>query len=361
MVWAGVAMLLGGLGWYKSINLVLLLAYLMFALLIVNGFLARSQVRRVRAVREPMPPVYAGDESTVRVAVTNNGTRTATMAVTESTGGELVYWFVNRLGPGQSATCTTRRLFPIRGRYTASVRVTSTVPFDLLQYDQTGREQAEVIVLPTPGEADAAGLQRWLIRHVGGDGRAQKVLRRVTTDQADVRGVRPYRHGDSIRTIHWRSSARRGELMVREYDAAPAPDLVMVVEPWLPADPTAAQRVNLEAALSLAVTIGRTWSRAYGTRVTVVIAGDPDSLRTGDPSDVGIRAAFAPLAGVSGVATFAPLNADAFDHSLAHSVRVVVSSRRNSPLATALSRATGRHFVVISPMDHLPWYQPPDG
>ena len=94
----------------------------------------------------------------------------------------------------------------------------------------------------------------------------RKVLRRVTTDQADVRGVRPYRPGDPIRGIHWRSSARRGELMVREYDAAPSPELVLVVEPWLPDNPTAGTRANLEAALSLAVTIARTWSRASNTR-----------------------------------------------------------------------------------------------
>ena len=110
-------------------------------------------------------------------------------------------------------------------------------------------------MLPAVGEVDAIALRHWLLRQAGGDGRARKVLRRVTTDQADVRGVRPYRPGDPIRGIHWRSSARRGELMVREYDAAPSPELVLVLEPWLPKEPAATERANLEAALSLAATV----------------------------------------------------------------------------------------------------------
>ena len=48
--------------------------------------------------------------------------------------------------------------------------------------------------------------------------------------------------------FHWRTTARRGELMVREYDTAPSPELVLVVEPWLPTNPTATDRERLEAA-----------------------------------------------------------------------------------------------------------------
>ena len=46
MAWLGVAALLAAMGWYKSINLVLLLAYLMFTLILLNGFLARAHARR---------------------------------------------------------------------------------------------------------------------------------------------------------------------------------------------------------------------------------------------------------------------------------------------------------------------------
>ena len=61
--------------------------------------------------------------------------------------------------------------------------------------------------------------------------------------------------------------------MVREYDAAPSPELVLVVEPWLPKEPASFEQDNLEAALSLAVTVARTWSRAFEARVTIAHRG----------------------------------------------------------------------------------------
>jgi uncharacterized protein (DUF58 family) len=237
--------------------------------------------------------------------------------------------------------------------------VTSGFPLGLIRFGEVAATGSDAIVLPAAGEADADELRHWLLRQPGGDGRARKVLRRVTTDQADVRGVRPYRPGDPIRGIHWRSSARRGELMVREYDAAPSPELVLVVEPWLPNDPGPAELANLEEALSLAVTVARTWSRAFETRVTVAVAGDPDSVRTGSATDAGLRDALSPLASVAGGRTFDALGPNCFDRSLQRAARLVVSSRRNSPYAAALTRATGRPFMALSPASRPSWYSPP--
>lgn len=358
MLWLVAMILLGGLGWWKSINIVLMLAYLMFALLILNGLLARAHARRVIATRGAMPPAFAGEEVTVRVSAHNTGTRPATATVRDDAGEDGPTWLLRDLPPGASVLCLARRVLSTRGRFTSPVVTRSAFPFGLLRYERPA-VGGEVVVLPAAGVANPDGLRRWLSSQSGGDGRARKVLRRVTTDQADVRGVRPYRPGDSIRAIHWRSSARRQELMVREYDAAPAPDLVLVVEPWLPADPSESDRNALEAALSLAVTVVVTWSRVHATRVTVAVAGDPDSVRMTTASDSGVREALEPLATVRGGTTFATLAPEAFERSLARSARVLVSSRPGSAYSDALSRATGRRFLAVSPADRLPWYQQP--
>jgi uncharacterized protein (DUF58 family) len=185
------------------------------------------------------------------------------------------------------------------------------------------------------------------------------VLRRVTTDHAEVRGVRPYRAGDALRDVHWRTTARRGEPMVREYDAAPSPELVLVIEPWLPDAPTPADRDRLERALSLAATIAVTWRRACDSPVMVVVPGREPVISTA-ASEEDLRAALTPLAEVGGGATPEALPGDAFDRHLARGARVVVSSRSNTPYAAALARSTGKAFATIGPDDRLPWYMPPD-
>jgi uncharacterized protein (DUF58 family) len=332
---------------------------MMAALLCLNGLLARMQARRVTAHQSAHPPVFAGETATIRVTATNNGSRPATVSVEERHRGEITAWFIDRLPAGKSVTCSTSRVNRTRGRFSSSVWISSGFPLGLIRHDRKVESGSDVIVLPEVGEVDAVALSHWLLRQAGGDGRARKVLRRVTTDQADVRGVRPFRPGDPIRGIHWRSSARRGELMVREYDAAPSPDLVLVLEPWLPKDPTPVEVANLEAALTLAATVAWSWRREFSTRVTIAIAGDPDSVQTAGATDAAMREALAPLADVTGSRRFDPLGPRSFDRTFQRAARLVVSSRRDSPYATALTRSTGRLFLAVSPGANPGWYVPP--
>jgi len=60
-------------------------------------------------------------------------------------------------------------------------------------------------------------------------------------------GVRQYRPGDSLRRIHWRSSARRGELVVREYEPPGVQTLGIFCDPQ-PGDAAVADQVARIAA-----------------------------------------------------------------------------------------------------------------
>jgi len=61
-------------------------------------------------------------------------------------------------------------------------------------------------------------------------------------------GIREYRPGDSLRRIHWRSSARRGELVVREYEPPGVRTLHIVVDPEPPSDEVADQIARIAAS-----------------------------------------------------------------------------------------------------------------
>ena len=55
-----------------------------------------------------------------------------------------------------------------------------------------------------------------------------------SAQQVEYHGLRDYRSGDSPRWIHWRTSARRGELMVKEFEHQNEQDLAILIDPWLP-------------------------------------------------------------------------------------------------------------------------------
>ncbi len=361
LTWLGVTLALGGIGWFKSMNLVLILGYLMLALLLLNGFLARAQVRRVSVLSIPIPPIFVGESTRLIASVRNLSSRDVTVSLSDPIGPENG-WFVDRLAAASGCECTVRKAFGARGRVVAPpLRVWSGFPFGLIRFERpVTHSSREVFVLPALGNADAEGLRAWVLRHAGGDGRARKVLRRISSDSADVRGVRPFRPGDSLRAVHWPSTARRRELVVREYDSAPSPDLVVVVDPWVPVSPTTLQRANLEWALSLAATVMQTWTTAFHTRVTVALCSDSTSKAwSASGGEEFVRDSLVPLAEVRGTPAPRAPEPSAFDRSLAGAARVLISSREHSPLADALLRTTGRPFVFIGPAERLHWYQPP--
>jgi hypothetical protein len=71
-----------------------------------------------------------------------------------------------------------------------------------------------------------------------GEGSAQLVQRRVTGNDDDLT-TREYRSGDALRRVHWRASARRGQLMVRQEEHRSHPDARIVLDTRLAGYPDA--------------------------------------------------------------------------------------------------------------------------
>jgi len=352
--WVGVAAVMAAIGWYKTIPPLLLLGYAMLALFALNAWLARRQLRGLSAARATHPPVYAGEPVRVSLRVRNDGP----VAVTAGVRGSGLDALFENIPVGGEVERGETRTFPARAVVGgAAPRVWSDFPLGLIRFEAPGTPGNELLVLPALGSVELDGFRRWVRREAGVEGRARRQAVRAAADRADLRSVRAYRPGDGLRDIHWKTTARRGVPFVREYDAAPDPELLVVVEPWLPPNPTPVDRANLEAALSLAASVVRAWCLAAGTRVTVAVAGDEPVRRSATPSEAAARFLLAPLAGLTG--TDRPTPPDPVGPA-ARSARVVVSSRRGTPLAAALGRAVGRPFAAVSPTDRPAWYQPPD-
>ncbi len=74
---------------------------------------------------------------------------------------------------------------------------------------------------------------------IDGDGTAQLVQRRAVGNDDDL-STREYRWGDALRRVHWRASARHGELMVRQEEHRSHPDARIIIDTRLAGYPDAA-------------------------------------------------------------------------------------------------------------------------
>jgi uncharacterized protein (DUF58 family) len=98
----------------------------------------------------------------------------------------------------------------VRGRYTVGpLAVRLTDPFGLCELTRSFNATDELVVTPVVSPLPGVRL--------GGDwaGGGDATARSVSSSGADDAATREYRHGDDLRKVHWRSTARTGELMVR--------------------------------------------------------------------------------------------------------------------------------------------------
>ena len=97
-------------------------------------------------------------------------------------------------------------------------------------------------------------------------------------------GVREFREGDDPRRIHWRTSARRGTVVVRQFEQHRSDDIHILVDLWQATNPTDSQRQAVEVAVSLAATLVTDVCRRRGKRLRVSIAGLEYWHRGGQPT-----------------------------------------------------------------------------
>jgi uncharacterized protein (DUF58 family) len=112
-----------------------------------------------------------------------------------------------------------------RGRY-ALDHATAVVedPFGLEQGNVPLPDQGALLVLPRIVELDL------LFSESGprADNGRRLLLRRPTG--FDVHSVREYEEGESLRKVHWKSTARRGQLMVKELQDEPRDEVAILLD-----------------------------------------------------------------------------------------------------------------------------------
>ena len=90
----------------------------------------------------------------------------------------------------------------------------------------------------------------------GAGGTGESRLRSAASSGEDDLGTREYRHGDDLRRIHWRSTARAGELMVRREEQPWQAHALLVLDNRLHAHHGDGPGSSFEYACSAAASVG---------------------------------------------------------------------------------------------------------
>ena len=104
--------------------------------------------------------------------------------------------------------------------------LTTRFPFGLLRGIMPHNGGDSFIVQPAIGKLTPSWLELLGIR----SSNARLRQTRSLSDEGDFFGLRAYRPGDSPRWIHWRSSARRDELMVKQFQQADSRELIVLLD-----------------------------------------------------------------------------------------------------------------------------------
>ena len=220
--------------------------------LLLAGAVTWTLTRRpqVRAGREVSACLQVGVEGRVGLDVTNTGRRrTPTLAVTDAfDGGRGTSRFlVAPLAPGGSSRAAYRIPTDRRGLYRLGpLHLAAGDPFGLARTRRRAAGITEVIVHPRVHDVIAPPER-------GGDD--------LDYDARSVRGrpepggefhtLRDYEHGDDLRRVHWRSTARRGSLMIRQEEARRRAPVVVLLDVRSGGHDRASFETAVEAAASI--------------------------------------------------------------------------------------------------------------
>jgi len=262
---------------FRSINLLLLLGCFLLALLPLNLMLAGRRLRHLRASRRLPRPVFAGTPFAVQIELVSRRGPVLGLRVEDCGDAHEVAWFLPRLRKGELVRLRGEVTLPRRGRYAfAAVRVWSGYPFGLAARRAWLTATDEIIVLPRLGRVRRGLLRRRLVTSAPVAAREARPSRRDPAAQTDFHSLRAFRSGDSPRWIHWRTSARRGELMVREFEDEHTDNLIVVLDLGAEESPAV-----VEAAVSLAATVCWEWCRQRGDRLALAVGGPEPALIEG--------------------------------------------------------------------------------
>jgi len=205
---------------HTKINFLVLIFGTMLSAVLLSFVLSRTAMRRVSFTRHVPDGVYPDQAFAIELQARNRKRWMSSygLVVRDCLPDDLVAErpgrMIVQLAPGHTtpltytATATHRGICHLR-----AVSYSTRFPFGFFHQERLRTLPSELVVYPRLGTVAPNFL-----------GRAQSLAHtrrqsRAARGEEEFRSLREYRHGDNPRYIHWKTSAKLGQLLIKEHEA----------------------------------------------------------------------------------------------------------------------------------------------
>ena len=191
--------------------------------------------------------------------------------------------FIDAVRAGERVDVTTERVAARRGRHRIDhVEVRTSAPFGVVERRRCLPVAAETLVVPSVVPlgplpfVDPVGTAEPAIHSAPRRGRGPEYL-----------GIREYRTGDSMRHVHWASTARHGAVMVREFEEERTRRLLVVLDTERDAQPSGSEPTPLDRCCTAAASFATSaLLHGHGSRLAAATPTGLEVLSRTDDADI---------------------------------------------------------------------------
>lgn len=211
--------------------LFVIIAFLI-ALVVYAFFSPLLALRGLSFKREISPEIFEGEPIPVRLKITNQSRKARYFFQVSDDffafgpEAEKIRYSVAWIKPGEQVAVKYKLVAVRRGIYTGGyISVSSAAPFGLVRLKKEIFAPSPVLVYPSYFEIGSFPILEagsYPVEHFHepkSKGFGQEYY-----------GIREYRPGDSLRFIHWRSTAKSGQLVVREFEHEMATPVSLILD-----------------------------------------------------------------------------------------------------------------------------------
>jgi uncharacterized protein (DUF58 family) len=337
----------------RQINLLMFVAGIMFGPLLMSWWLSKKTLQKLQVKRSLARGVGAGELLVVDLQVQNRRRRGTCYGLVIEDNVRLdasrpdrissrryrVPLFVPRLAAGESTAIAYQGRLEERGKYLLGpVQITTRFPLGLLRRTLSIDTVDAIYVYPRLGRLSAAWQQIVQPGRVG----SHSTQQRRGFVEGEFHGLRDWQNGDSQRWIHWRTTAKRNALTVKQFERQRNQDIALLVSLQDVGSSDLSTGSPVEAAVRFAATVVANYCRRGSSRVMLGLAQDTPELVGGVTSAGFLQSAMEKLAVVR------PTAADRLPELLHHVLREIPRDTRIVIVSTTPTNLTDmRRFAAV--------------